>query len=265
LSDESTSLALIEHLSLQQHKLEHLQCPSSLDLHRLYSGLTALDVFYEHEDHLAHDLQHVYVSGKHIRRLSLTLSDEISFREDNHDMQTKFEPNTYMPNLKELGLEYIDLNVHYEALSNLVDFATLSHLRILDCGHLDQFASVLHKNMHTPELRLENLATGNYMSAVFDTVPIALYLSAPKIKSLHCNIGYNLQPADLISLGPQLKALSLERFSQFPSEQALYEESFISLCDACPNLEQLGWMLPNKSRSHYNDETYNAELLIVCM
>jgi hypothetical protein len=222
-------------------------------------------VFYEDEHHLVHDFHHLHAFGKHIRRLSLTLSFDLPFRKDSLNIQTKFESSACMPNLKPLRLERIDLHVHYESLSRLVNFATLSHLSIMYCAHLDQFTPVLYKNMHTTELKLEHLATGNYMSAIRGSVPIELCLSAPNIRSLHCNLGCYLRPDNLLSLGPQLKMLSLEDCSQFPSEQGLYEESFSSLCDACPNLEQLGWPLPDKARAHPDDEAYDARSFMVCL
>jgi hypothetical protein len=257
---------MIEHLRLRQHKLEHLQCPSSPDLYRLYSGLTALDVFYDEElSHLVQDLQHLLVFGKRIRRLSLTVNLDAQTKDSDFDLQTKFEPTTYMPSLKELRLEGMYLGDHDKSLSKLVDFTTLSHFSIMECEGLGLVTPASYKRIRTTELKLEHLATGSYMNVVPDSVSTQLSFSAPNIKSLHCSLGCYLRPEDMLSLGLQLKMLSLEDDLQLPSQPALYEKRIVSICNACPNLEQLGWMLPNQIHSDSHDETREFGIFMVCM
>jgi hypothetical protein len=249
---------------LQQHKLEHLRCESSPNLHHLYGGLTELDVFYDEHDHLLHDLQHLHVHGKHIRRLSLTLNVDYPIPDWNLDIQTKSLPTVCMPNLKELRLEGMDLKRHYELLSQLIDFATLTHLSIMESDHIDQFISALHENSPTTGIGLKHLATGKYWSSVVGNYPTALLLPAPSMKSLHCSLDHYLHPENLLSLGSQLKSLSLDCCEAFPIEEVPNKKSFADLCDAFSNLEQLGWKLPQGLRFGFNDRTHEVESFMVC-
>jgi hypothetical protein len=218
-------------------------------------------VYYRKKAHLLHDLQHFHDFGQHIQRLSLTLWSGM-----NKKLETPigFAPTIRMPKLKELSLEGLELGHLYEPLSRLIHFAALSHLSLVGSRYSGPFTSALVKSLRVTGLQLEHFATNICVEdekADFGTHTAALFPIDPNIKSLHFSSGSYALLTNLLSVGPQLRVLSLDNCKL---DQSWLEDNFASICDAFPNLEQLGWQLSEKPYGDCSHESRNVEVFLVC-
>jgi hypothetical protein len=217
------------------------------------------------------DLQHLHDFGQHIQCLHLGSSyDELQ-------IPAEFSLTSCMPNLRELALEDWNLDNLYHSLSKLFDFSALSHLSLTGSKHSLQFISALSTNAPSSGLKLERIAVGGCLSYTeedpesifdFDADPNSpTYLTelldvAPNISSLHINNGawnddHKRQVAALHSIGPQLKALSFDLCAD--GTEAPLIDGFDGICTACPNLEQLGYLIPESAYGPYTYDGYDGK------
>jgi hypothetical protein len=255
---------LIEYLCSHQCSLNHLQCPASPDLYRLYHNLINLEVYYTEMELLELDLQHLHDFGQHIQCLHLALPYN---EEKKLEIPTGFSLTSCMPNLRELALENWNLDNSYHPLSRLFDFGALSRLSLTGSKHTLQFILALSTNAPLSQLKLEHVATGCDPGYVDEAGyhPSRTFLTdildvTPNISSLYINNWgwddkYERQVAAFHLIGPQLKALSFDYDEVDLNEPPLTEDGFDGICTACPNLEQLGYVI---SEAAYVSDTHET-------
>jgi hypothetical protein len=220
-------------------------------------------------DLLQLDLQHLHDFGEHIQCLHL------GSPYDKLEIPAEFSPTSCMPNLRELALESWNLNHLYHPLSRLFDFNALTRLSLTGSKRPAQFISALSTNAPSSGLKLEHIAFGGYPKYSDDedlldenidpnspTYLTNLLDVAPNITSLHINnggweSGLKRQIAALYSIGPQLKALSFDGCSDW-GWAPLPEDEFDGMCAACPNLEQLGYLISEPAYGLGTHEGYDG-------
>jgi hypothetical protein len=223
---------------------------------------------------LQSDLQHLYNFGQHIQCLHL---GSLYNGERELEMPSEFSPTSCMPKLRDLTLEDWNLDNLYHPLSRLFDFSALSRLSLTGSKHTLQFISALSTNAPSSGLKLEHIVTGGHFKDSDDeayyfewhsdpnsrTYLVDLLDVAPNISSLHINNGawhdnHKRQVAAVHSIGPQLKALSFDFGMTDSGEPPLTEDGFDDICTACPNLEQLGYLISEAAYVPHTHETYGG-------
>ncbi|XPS98200.1 hypothetical protein M3J09_007411 [Ascochyta lentis] len=211
-----------------------------------------------------------------IESLSLTL---YLHHDDSEDVQQYLwaameesgveRPRPAMPNLRELALSGFDLSLPYlPVLQKFVKFERLTKLQVSNCHQASTFFADLGAITSIERFHLEHIAVDSLNEDPEDgadseeeDTPIddcleQVFQKSGKLQSLH--LGWHEHCLDARAVNTiqiTLQTLyrdgeSLRILSLHPHNETDYEESVNSLgthlervCEACPNLEQLGYQL----------------------